>query len=956
MSELSRRGFQGLSQVAAVAARSMRDSLTVLRHVWWRVLLITMVITGLLALLVRNAGPALRRTIIVLAGVVTSDGHLTRTGVAVLAAGALVLALAATAVLLGWALSVSALAAQALAGQRPRVLRAALVATRRTPRALLALLVGLIGTAASILAWPLIAAAALLALAGRGVGPWVRTRLGGRGLSGRGLRWRLRAGGRGLRWRVRLASRWTVPPKRTLLLAAVPGWVTVRWVQRRLFTLPSLASELPVGAWRRRARQAANEAGPSGAAAAAAAFLFALVASVAIGRIGGDHSAVLFTTGSLNVLAVSLPIVALTVLFHQCAPALAVPNPDGSPARSPRIGGIRHTALERRSNFVARLSVAVALSLLGTAMAAPAGFSQEEPPEEEGGGPIVPPPLTGTPTTYTVDLLDGDSGADDGDAAPGDGVCAVPTGGCSLRAAVDEADATTAVDRITFARSGQVTVGSRIDVGTGIDLDGAPHRVTISGGGTSEILYLCCSNTAADQSFSLRNLTIADGYTTAPHSGAGGVFASLRGTIENVTFVRNRATAWPGGALAVGGPVTVVNSTFVANAAPLQLGGADIANFSVATVRHSSFLGAEGGSLLNNGYTTFILESSAIKASTGFNCRSNAIAFNGGGNISSDGTCPGTRLTDPGFEALRDVGAPTDVLPLAPTSAAIDAAAGACPATDQRGAARPSGPACDVGAFEALTSTRTALSVATGSVPQGGSIQLTAAVSADHPEWTPAGTVQFFDGATVLSDVALVAVSTGVATATLTVPAPDLGERTFTATFVPALPFAPSSADPATVEVVSATPTVTLTGDATSDAGTAATFAVSVEGTFGPGPAPSICSTAQRRWPPSASTPTASPGTPRPPSPLARTIWRPASAATPSTARRAPASITSSSWRPPRRSPSPTPAPATARPTWPSFGSTHRRGPRPRPATSTSSWADRRCTAPSTRPAPPPST
>ena len=444
--------------------------------------------------------------------------------------------------------------------------------------------------------------------------------------------------------------------------------------------------------------------------------------------------------------------------------------------------------------------------------------------------------MTGTATSYTVDLFDGDAGVDDFDANPGDGICAVTTGGCSLRAALEEADATTVVDRVGFARSGQITVAFQLDVGTGVDLNGAPHRVTISGGGTSDVLYICCSNSAADQQFSLRNLTIADGYSTALHSGAGGVYAALGGTVENVTFLRNRATAWSGGALAITSPVTVLNSTFVDNAAPMQLGGADIANFSVATVRHSSFAGAEGGSLLNNGYTTFILDSSALKARSGFNCRSNVLAFNGGSNISADGTCPGTRMTDPGFEPLRNVGAWTDVLPLGPASPAIDAApASGCPPADQRGAPRPLGPACDVGAVEAVTTTRTVLSAVAGTVPQGGAIELNVAVTADNADWTPRGAVRVLEGGVEVAEMPLAATSTGVAMTAFTVPAADVGGRTFTASYVPERPFAASASTAVSVEVVSAVPSVTFTGDASSELGSTATFAVSVSGAFGPG-------------------------------------------------------------------------------------------------------------------------
>jgi hypothetical protein len=58
---------------------------------------------------------------------------------------------------------------------------------------------------------------------------------------------------------------------------------------------------------------------------------------------------------------------------------------------------------------------------------------------------------------------------------------------------------------------------------------------------------------------------------------------------------------------------------------------------------------------------------------------------------------------DPKLAPLADNGGPTQTMRLQPGSAAIDqvpASGAGCPATDQRGVARPSGTACDIGAYE----------------------------------------------------------------------------------------------------------------------------------------------------------------------------------------------------------------------------------------------------------------
>jgi hypothetical protein len=77
----------------------------------------------------------------------------------------------------------------------------------------------------------------------------------------------------------------------------------------------------------------------------------------------------------------------------------------------------------------------------------------------------------------------------------------------------------------------------------------------------------------------------------------------------------------------------------------------------------------------------------------------------GGHNVFTDATCAPTG-TDPQVPSallgpLADNGGPTPTHALLDGSPAIDWADGAlCPATDQRGVARPQGPACDAGAFE----------------------------------------------------------------------------------------------------------------------------------------------------------------------------------------------------------------------------------------------------------------
>ena len=62
---------------------------------------------------------------------------------------------------------------------------------------------------------------------------------------------------------------------------------------------------------------------------------------------------------------------------------------------------------------------------------------------------------------------------------------------------------------------------------------------------------------------------------------------------------------------------------------------------------------------------------------------------------------PFTAAIDPRLGPLALNGGPTRTRALLPGSPAIDAASSSgCPQRDQRGIARPQGPACDIGSYE----------------------------------------------------------------------------------------------------------------------------------------------------------------------------------------------------------------------------------------------------------------
>lgn len=242
----------------------------------------------------------------------------------------------------------------------------------------------------------------------------------------------------------------------------------------------------------------------------------------------------------------------------------------------------------------------------------------------------------------------------------------------------------------TTARDTRMTlvdVGSNAAIngsGGGILLEAGPTQLIfsdgrISGNGAFTGAGVSQSGTfeATNALFSQNNAFIRGG---AVHARAGVT------TIENSTFVENgsadAATPFGGGGIYhEGGSTTLQNVTMRANTS--KAGG--------------NVFKAAGGLTLGN---TLLSKASGIAAST--NCNT---TIGGSFNLADDSTC-GFGLGRDGFPdlglgALADNGGPTEtILPDFDSPAVDGGTTTGCPATDQRGAPRPQGAACDVGAVE----------------------------------------------------------------------------------------------------------------------------------------------------------------------------------------------------------------------------------------------------------------
>jgi hypothetical protein len=228
-----------------------------------------------------------------------------------------------------------------------------------------------------------------------------------------------------------------------------------------------------------------------------------------------------------------------------------------------------------------------------------------------------------------------------------------------------------------------------------------------NGGGIFNSNLLLLLGCTLSQNTAVGQAVVVNGYDVGGVPGnsfGGGIFNLGICLATNDTIIGNSALGGSpvyaaggsgngGGIFNQGGTVTLDYLTVCSNSAVGGSGSPDGP-------------GVGGGINATNG-TLLLLDSIVAENSPGgdFYGTFGAIT-DGGDNLSSDisfrFTASGSmNNTDPELGPLGNYGGPTQTVPLLAGSPAVDAAgAGGCPATDQRGVARPSGGACDIGAFE----------------------------------------------------------------------------------------------------------------------------------------------------------------------------------------------------------------------------------------------------------------
>jgi CSLREA domain-containing protein len=184
----------------------------------------------------------------------------------------------------------------------------------------------------------------------------------------------------------------------------------------------------------------------------------------------------------------------------------------------------------------------------------------------------------------------------------------------------------------------------------------------------------------ASGSANIVNSTFSGNAAAAPgfDSGGGAIFVTDTGQVglQNVTIAGNSTGRANGG----GG---IFNETDVDD---LRFGAANVAPALPGIQVTSSIVAGNSASGAANDCAGTLPISGGTNLEGATSCH-----FTGAGDLQSK---------DPKLAALADNGGPTPTRALIEGSPAIDGAGTACPATDQRGVARPNGPACDIGAFE----------------------------------------------------------------------------------------------------------------------------------------------------------------------------------------------------------------------------------------------------------------
>lgn len=301
--------------------------------------------------------------------------------------------------------------------------------------------------------------------------------------------------------------------------------------------------------------------------------------------------------------------------------------------------------------FAARTQNSIAQSQSGSETDIPTVFTGDNAKSDENFDNFAPA------ATFTVN-----STGDAGDANTADGVCATAATVCTLRAAVQQANAAAASDTITFAipasdagcAGGVCTITltngelSHFSSSGGLTITNATgaNNLLISGNNASRIFLVSSTNLTLD------GVTIINGNgtgtTSTAFNGFGGGIIQLGGTLTltNSRVTRNSSAVRGGGIYAQSGAtVTLTNSIVDSNTSSGSAGGISVEESSAgvsstlmltnSTVSNNTAQSSGGGILSNNNNTITLINSTVSGNASGSG--GGGIFLNFGGTLNLTG-------------------------------------------------------------------------------------------------------------------------------------------------------------------------------------------------------------------------------------------------------------------------------------------------------------------------------
>lgn len=365
------------------------------------------------------------------------------------------------------------------------------------------------------------------------------------------------------------------------------------------------------------------------------------------------------------------------------------------------------------------------------------------------------------------------STADATDANTADGICSATSGGCTLRAAIVQANALMGADTITlpagtYNTASELTISSNLTIGgagaRGARIVGPGSGIVVRATGSAEVGLSGLAITGGGMGvyvvgaeLTLDRVTISGNANASPANifGVGmRIDTGSKVLIKRSAIIQNIGTQTGGfgtgaGIYSSAAQLDIRSSTIAGNtmtSSSTAYGGGIYVNQGTASLQHvtlsgnratSSTAAQAGGNLFIAGgasaTTTDSIITSGISGAGYENCGPNKPVASGR-NLDSGTTCAlgAGQLSSTAAQlgSLGSAGGQTDGLLPALTSPVLGQAT-TCPAdgVDQRGAPAPTGAGCDIGSVELSSNLGVTLSQSRTEVAPGGDVTYIAKVT-----------------------------------------------------------------------------------------------------------------------------------------------------------------------------------------------------------------------------------